>query len=762
MSSHKPKKAIGTADAAAVEQQIRVWLKEERWRKARDAAKDRLMSDPQRFQPLLIDANVGLALAMIREGQPENARMVIDYLRRMAPPSTIQSLERALLAGGQPAATDTLVEELNAPETPASLARRLADKAIVNFQRLDTSKDPEARSAMDLNSVLDALDAVANKNWESANAALRSIPSASPFAHWKWFVKGLIAFHLGESDRAVRCFDNLPEESVPSRAAQAYRAILLGLNTVCGDAAPSEELVADICRVVGAPKLGLPLAKAEGLWRKKQGPGSLRAFKKNVPNFPKLSTDAVGAVTNFYYNFECGEADFNESTHGQLLKELCVSDLVMDIEGSEAFLLMRLILLISGFSSHSFYDDLEQFSPLWEGFEAGCYGILGKTPTITAAIYTRRGMECLQCAELIHNALDQGHWQLLDYLDDSTECVDKWILSAENCFKTAFRTMPTFYPAYRQLLRIYTQQERDGDRKKLLQNMVQAFPDKVEVHLSFVNALLTKKGFVTAFRSLQKSLALHPRDPRLLDLMSDVCFRLIDSEASKVKRPQTKKAYEVWDSIPRASDPMNRYRSNWAIAVRKVWLCRRDGNRAAAHQEWQHALRQAPNSACPHALLFQLALDGPSSKECLSPDELFDPCFLEGVTFRLCDFSKVCLLIDKVEIFDFTTRKAYLTNYWRSWVEVAASQDFDLDDMTAFLMQPRIVACLNLGVRKQLFLRAKACIQDPFWMQIIQAILVRSDSSEKKLRSLLKEAKKSGNAVAVKVIESALDIVMFL
>src|SRR5436190_22864334 len=76
-----------------LEKQAREYLAARRWRKARDEFKLLVKKDRAKFLPLLIEANVGLVQEMLGKGLVSEAQQVVAYLKTIAPPEVMKSLE---------------------------------------------------------------------------------------------------------------------------------------------------------------------------------------------------------------------------------------------------------------------------------------------------------------------------------------------------------------------------------------------------------------------------------------------------------------------------------------------------------------------------------------------------------------------------------------------------------------------------------------------------------------------------------------------
>ena len=68
------------------------FMRDGKWRKARDAAKDLCKKDRPRYMPLLVEANAGLARELIGKGlakdaAPATAKVMPDAVRAVATPA---------------------------------------------------------------------------------------------------------------------------------------------------------------------------------------------------------------------------------------------------------------------------------------------------------------------------------------------------------------------------------------------------------------------------------------------------------------------------------------------------------------------------------------------------------------------------------------------------------------------------------------------------------------------------------------------------
>ena len=100
MPEHQPATAASDAAMSKQERMAREYLAQGKFRKARDEFKVLVKLDRPKFLPLLVEANFALAREMLGKGMVSEARQLIEYLKTIAPPSTVLALE--LEAGATP------------------------------------------------------------------------------------------------------------------------------------------------------------------------------------------------------------------------------------------------------------------------------------------------------------------------------------------------------------------------------------------------------------------------------------------------------------------------------------------------------------------------------------------------------------------------------------------------------------------------------------------------------------------------------------
>lgn len=250
------------------------------------------------------DAFKQAKLAFRQEATPENRRLLertyllrVQDLLRGGMPAAAAEVARAFLELGvnEPGALGELaailpqlgmIEEARrlAPRLESSAAvsileHSLADQAVLHPERAAT---PEAKAGAErIRSALAALDA---EQEPRAMELLQDIPRSSPWADWRYFVRGLAAYRRGDGTQAGANFDHLDERRAAHRIALRLWAAAAAGNK------PGESETAD-ASAMEAAVFGQPvLARLDRVRRLVDRGNPKRDFKQALPLIASLTT----------------------------------------------------------------------------------------------------------------------------------------------------------------------------------------------------------------------------------------------------------------------------------------------------------------------------------------------------------------------------------------------------------------------------------------------------------------------------------------
>ena len=309
--------------------QTLAWMREGRWRKARDAAKELVKRERERYIPLLIEANVGLTREMFGKGLLKEAATVVEYLATIAPASLVAGLRAELAAPViKPSAPDPVKAEaaewwaaaLRVDEA-GTAAISLTDLAAVDLlvtaallPSVEDGDERELRLARELAAVRAACSATGDGHWDAAREALQGLPRQSVFRNWRFFLRGLRCFFEDEPDTARQCFGELPPHGALARAARAFDPALVP----AGPLAPVSARVPLYLAGTGQPAAWSgPLVAAAAAWKAGKRVESFEgllagmkgAFPAIAPGLPAWLTKTTLPYRTRMNRVECEAAD---------------------------------------------------------------------------------------------------------------------------------------------------------------------------------------------------------------------------------------------------------------------------------------------------------------------------------------------------------------------------------------------------------------------------------------------------------------------
>jgi tetratricopeptide (TPR) repeat protein len=176
----------------------------------------------------------------------------------------LESLVLLLPRVGMSRQAAALSGRIDSPEARAGLSLKIADQAVLH-PRESAAAAPDVRDGAER--IRAALRALHQSQEEEAFEFLKEIPRNSPWADWRYFVRGLAAFYRRDQDQAVENWGRLD----PERAASRIAAVLLRMQDAphSKDGRPNQpKNSADLSllevAVYGEPLLGR-LAELRGL-----------------------------------------------------------------------------------------------------------------------------------------------------------------------------------------------------------------------------------------------------------------------------------------------------------------------------------------------------------------------------------------------------------------------------------------------------------------------------------------------------------------
>ena len=549
----------------AAEQRAREFLAQTKWRKARDELKPLVKIDRARYLPLIIQANLGLVRELMAKGQVADAQPILAYLATIAPTEQLRAveLEMAGKTGNQadilPRCLAALCDASN--QLPPSERCSLADQAILTFQEVPEATDPaHVRLAAEVRTVQEALLAISMQQWERGTEVLRGIPHRSVFSHWAMFLRGIMAFHRGDTERAVKCFAGLPPKSVPAKASQAYLLLAGRLPLAAKGPLVPEAVLDAACRLAGYANAGRIILRAEQHWRSGNYADSYRTVRDAVAQFPTESSDWLGALTDYYFAASREMAESESYKYTDYFDGLLARGGAKN--GVEEMLMRRMFAL-----KFSTYGDSGGMRDDWERYLTILDRLHRPNPRRSSIGYGWLG-EQLARSQPSFNIFGPRTSSLRDA---------KGALAA---LQKAIALDPNNLPAHLALTSLYGTLNKTSERNRLLDDMSERFPEEKPVLLEAARRCLERKAFVKGLDLLERARHLDRIDPVIPELM--VTARLRHSRQYFQQKRAEKGRQTLAQNEEFLTDrPEDFQRSRWTAKIHHGVLERLYGEAAA-------------------------------------------------------------------------------------------------------------------------------------------------------------------------------------
>ena len=562
----------------------REFLAQGRFRKARDEFKILCKTDRPKYLPLLIEANIGLAREMSGKGMVAEAQQVLSYLKTIAGPEQLLGLELELGAGpatpSQGSAAPDILRTLAKPSLAGAERQHLADWAVLAFEPVPNPAPELAALAQELAAIVSALRAISEQQLDQALELVRPLGQVSVFSHWKVFIKGLVAFYLGDGERAARFFGGLPAKSVPGKASQSY-LLLLGSTPVFHDSPlPSEAVIEWACRMAGERGLGGALLRAEQAWRMADPVRMYQNLRGGIPRFPGEGPDLIGVLSEFAVNClftlpselrDNYEAFADKMVEGQHAKS-----------PSELQLFLRATVL----SSASIMPD-NVVAEYWEQFLRTREKLHGPNPALDSLAYSWLG-------QLFSNPPAPDDPPFFSFNQSrrgmrnapaARELLEKAVSLDEENLSASLR-----------LCEVYQEQGLQSERNRLLDRMTARFPAEKKVLMLAGQACLERKTFKRGLDYLAQALTLDRLDPAIPDSLVKAYMSQALEYFQKSRPGDARKAMSQTASHE-VSTPGNLTRSRWCLRIQQGLIETTLGDRARGRELLEEARQESPSEA---------------------------------------------------------------------------------------------------------------------------------------------------------------------
>ena len=578
------------SEISAAEHRARGWLAERKFRKARDEFKQLCKRDQPRFLPLLIEANLGLADEMIAKGLIAEAFQVLAYLKTLPSSESFLLLELRLASHsvGQAGIQASALAELAAVPCGMSEAARIraVDLLLTSDTPLVPTTPAQATLVAEMGLVSAALECISRGELDAAQEGLAGLPRASVLSHWKLFVKGLAAFHKGEDSKALRFFDGLPPGTALDRAATPYRWVLgaaFSQQTI-----PSEASLQVLVHLAGEPALAAILPKAQQLLVGGNWVDSYQTLRKHLKCFPQEGSEALGILSDFYFNLVPTLPPKQQDACQDYLLELEEFDLTKS--PCELLRIHRTLCLLleSSLAPATLEDKWGDYLDLLDAVHGA------------NALRRAQGLKWLGVA--LSQPLPAGlYW---DRNRASLKDGPRAIRALEGCVKLD----PENLDGWLRLCTLLEKLGKGSERNRLLDQMTQRFPDEKRVLVLAGSGCSDRKAYKKALQYFVRAHSIDRLDPGIPEHLVGTLYRLALSEFQGGKLDQARQSFlEAQKYL--SDQPENFLRNPWCYRARLAVLEQEYGDPAIASRLLNTVDPTGPHPDCL-ALFLYLAKGG--------------------------------------------------------------------------------------------------------------------------------------------------------
>jgi tetratricopeptide (TPR) repeat protein len=478
-------------------------LDKENWREAVKRAKNWLRSDPgESARELLQRALFGRARQLYQGKLLQQARNVLDELLRLgSPPADFQEeVARLGVLLGVGTGDRQAAELLHSD--PYLLAR-LADQTL---QHPESCRGAcPAQIAREAAAVRGALEAIEQDNAEQAIGLLSSVSRDSPFADWKLFARGLIAYYARQTDRMLANWTRLDPDRPAAQVAQALM-VLAGDRKAADVSSEIVDAVHRLDHALATSPMFTRLKRMRDAYKDSDWPTLLRDFRDLARQSGQADPETVARITDVLWRrFVAGK------TEDQLEKLIQFAPRpAIDPNWNRAR-----ALLAEGTSS------LDEIEEAWLDYIADVKDAVQfeseDRGVAVALVYHRLAR---QFAEAADEAECEGKSLFFAPADDDAQEHAAWLRErATEYFELSQQHATSLPDVCRDYADTLNKQDRPEQAARAYREMCRRFPDDFDGLLR-ASAFFIEQGEGDAAKShLRRALSLRPRDSKARGMM---------------------------------------------------------------------------------------------------------------------------------------------------------------------------------------------------------------------------------------------------
>ncbi|MGD9201777.1 MAG: hypothetical protein PVI26_09455 [Chitinispirillia bacterium] len=587
--------------------------------KAREIYKQLLQINPDKYREKLANCYKKLVIKAIIEKKYSEAKKNLNQIAAVSGKEVcfIEHVIIAVKENNLNAACKFCIDllENNSLKTNSDILI-VADTFILSYSPPKQLEILAPALYSDVQSVILALNCIAEGQFDRAINAVRTVHISSPAAHWRLFIKGVVAYYKGEDEKAGKCFCKIPPDSLVHNASRTFLACM-HLKEQGRQEYKNEKLLKNVCILTGNADIVSVLPRAEYLWRSGRKRDSFKYLRKSIPNFPDKNIPVQKELAFFYYINSYYIIKDHES--GKFIDSIFDT---VNRNGANNSLEMFMIAKLNAMTHHPEDDYFQNSSSVdsvikvWEEYISAYKKIYPDDTSIDMIFFLFWGIVFSKPVENIPSSM----FGFFNPVQKKTIAVrDKTI--AERYLKKAIACSKKNIEPYLKLLDLYRLIKQPSKMNKLLDSMVLLFPENKDVLVQAGLRCYNRKAYVKGVSYLEQAFKLDSLDISVKEYLILSYIQIAKKKPLSTNYKIIKELYE--NSRSKAgSDPENFNTGLPYIQIRWALLAFKFGKEKDACDFIRSAEKNSPNRFRLHYFLFSIHKDYSVKPETISKTEM--------------------------------------------------------------------------------------------------------------------------------------------
>jgi tetratricopeptide (TPR) repeat protein len=343
-----------------------------------------------------------------------------------------------------------------------------------------------------------ALDALLRDDEPASLEQLKDIPRSSPFADWRWFVRGLAAYYRGEAAEMQVHWERLEPGRLATRIAAPLR--LLARAGADAPAAEASTAMGILERAIVGESLAPYLREFPRRLAEDDVRGVLNVLRRCRPALLRVAPELLGRVERLL----C--ASFVRAGDRAALTEFVslAAPPPMDPNWNRAWAMLF---------EHPECDDVDEAERFWRQYVADLAALPGLEPseraTAQALVWERIGRLCAECSE---------SFPAEPYDEDEEQDLKEERARAVACFGEAIRLAPALISAHESLAEAYRTWGQEEEAAASYRQLLEHSPEHLDALMFLFQHHFGRNEPMAARDYALKAWRLKPANPQILEM----------------------------------------------------------------------------------------------------------------------------------------------------------------------------------------------------------------------------------------------------